>query len=94
MPTPALAILAHRVASETLTRAVALAEIFTPDAAASVGFLDAVVEPERTVDEAVAVATRLASLDRRAYQGTKSLMRSDVIAAIRIGIEHDYPLAD
>jgi enoyl-CoA hydratase len=94
MPTPALTILQYRIAPEALTRAVALAEIFTPDGAASVGYLDTVVEPERTVEEAIAVATRLASLDRRAYQGTKSLMRSDVIAAIRNGIEHDYPLAD
>ncbi len=93
MPTPALAILQNRLASAAQTRAIALAEIFTPEGAVTAGFLDEVVSAERTVEHATDVATRLAALDRRAYQGTKRLMRSELIATVRAGIEHDYPLA-
>jgi enoyl-CoA hydratase len=93
MPTPALAILENRLAPIAHTRAIALAEVFTPDGAATVGFLDVVVEAERTLEEAMSIATKLSALDRKAYRGTKALMRAELISAVRAGIETDYPLS-
>ncbi len=92
MPTPALAILQHRLAPTSFTRSIALAEIFTPAAACAVGFLDHVVRPELVLDEARTVAERLAALDRAAYFGTKRRLRDAVIQDIRHGIDIDYPV--
>ena len=91
MPLPALAILRHRLSPALHTRAIALAEIFTPTAACGAGFLDLVVTPERVLEEARSVAERLAKLDRKAYVGTKNRMRSDAIDEIRSGIDADFP---
>lgn len=92
MPLPALTILQHRLSPALHTRSIALAEIFTPAAACSVGFLDHVVAPERVLDEARTVAERLATLDRKAYVATKNRMRGTTIEEIRVGIDADYPV--
>ena len=92
MPLPALSILQHRLSPALHTRAIALAEIFTPTAACGVGFLDHVVTPERVLEEARTVAERLDTLDRKAYVGTKNRMRSAALDEIRSGIDADFPV--
>jgi enoyl-CoA hydratase len=91
MPTPALAMIRHRLSPTAVTRSVVLAEIFDPAAAVGVGFLDQVVEAEDVVAEAQRFAERVAPLDRAAYLGSKLRLHSATIDAVLAGIETEYP---
>jgi enoyl-CoA hydratase len=91
MPTPALAMIRHRLSPTAVTRSVVLAEIFDPAAAVGVGFLDQVVEAEDVVAEAQSFAARVAPLDRAAYLGSKLRLHSATIDAVLAGIETEYP---
>ena len=92
IPTPALAILRHRLNSTAITRSVVLAEIFDPASACGIGYLDRVVEPDHVIAEAQAFAQHVSKLDRSAYLGTKMRVHSSTIHAILTGIDTDYPL--
>ena len=78
MPVPPFAteLARDRLSPVAFTRAVALATIFDPDEAVTVGWLDEVVEPDRVRDRAIEVATDLArDLDGRAFAATRTLAR-------------------
>jgi enoyl-CoA hydratase len=92
MPAAALAIVNHRLAPQHVTRAVALAEIFDPATAVQVGFLDEVVDASLVVSRAQEVAQKFTALDRKAHLATKMKMRQETIAAMRGGIDTEYPL--
>lgn len=55
------------------------------DEALRYGLIDAVAEPDRLLDEAVAVANQLAGLPFEAFHLTKRLLREPVLRAIREG---------
>jgi len=57
----------------------------TADDALGHGLIDAVAEPERLLDEAVAVAEQLSAIGFEAFQLTKRLLRDPVIRAMRDG---------
>jgi len=76
-----------RLSRRHLTRAVAEAEIYDPEAAVDAGWLDRVVGPEALSESVLALATRLATLDTRAHTETKRSLRDDDVAAIRASLD-------
>jgi enoyl-CoA hydratase len=89
MPLAAVEVCRQRLTPACFTRAVLLAEVFSPEDAVAAGFVDRVV-PATDVDEvAGAVAATLASLDRTAHAKTKARARAPMLAALRAAIEAD-----
>jgi enoyl-CoA hydratase/carnithine racemase len=62
---------------------------FTSDDALRHGLVDAVVDPERVVDEAIAVAEALASIRSTAFALTKRQLREPVLERIHVGAAID-----
>ena len=79
----------ERLSKRHLQRATVQAEIYTPDAAVDVGFLDRVVEPEALLDTAKAEAQRLAALPRAAFVATRARARSAVLEHIEATLAED-----
>ncbi len=75
-----------------MNRAVILAEVFTPEGAVEVGFLDRVVPAAELVDQARKTAVGLSALDMRAHAATKLSVRAQALDALRAAIERDHPL--
>lgn len=90
MPLPALAILSYRLSPAACDRAIALAEVFRPEAAVEAGFLDVAVEPDRVLATARSVAASFSSLDPAAHVGSKLRARRRVLDDLRSGIEADF----
>jgi enoyl-CoA hydratase/carnithine racemase len=90
MPHAAVAILRYRLTPSAFDRAVGTAELFTPEQAVTVGFLDRVVAPEAVVREATAVASSYEVLDATAHLGSKQRARAEVLAQLRAGIETEF----
>jgi enoyl-CoA hydratase len=84
MPVPVLAmeLARDRIAPTALGRATLQAQIYTPDEAARVGYLDEVVEPGAVVARAKEEAARLGALSRSAYHATKKRLRGRTIEHI------------
>lgn len=75
LPIAGLELARDRLEETFLTRAAIQAELFDPDAAADVGYLDTAVDAD-AFDAAIAdAAAKLAALDPTAYAGTKSRLR-------------------
>lgn len=72
-----------RLLPAALTASYIQAQLFAPDQAAAVGYLDQVVEPEALQSTALAAATALAELPTAVYAANKLDIRRDAIAAIR-----------
>ncbi len=84
MPAMGVQLAKERLQARFLTRAVINAELFTPQEATEVGFLDRVVEPENVATVAISMASHLAdNLDAVSRAETKLRMRADRSAAIR-----------
>lgn len=91
MPVP---IFAHRLAQDRLdprefVASVLQAKIYDPQSACTAGWLDRVVSPEELKAEAVAEATRLAELPKRAYAMTKASFRKQSIEYMRTTLGED-----
>jgi len=65
------------------TKAATQAQIFDPETAVDVGFLDRTTTPEELFDSALADATRLASLPHPAFRNTKQRERNATSRVIR-----------
>ena len=90
MPFSTIEILRHRVTPAALTRAVVLAEVFTPDNAVETGFLDAVVDESELMTAAMNVATSTLSLNATAHEHSKKRLRAEVVTAMRDGLAKDH----
>lgn len=91
MPVP---ILAHRLASDRLTRrafvpAVLHATMYDPEGAVEAGWLDAVTSSDALLADATAEAQRLAALPAAAYALTKGSIRRESIEHIRSTLQSD-----
>ena len=75
-----------RLSRRHLSRAVAEAEIYSPDAAVDAGWLDRVVEPDELFDAVLGVAKALTPLDPVAHRETKRSLRADTVANIRASL--------
>ncbi len=89
MPRAAVEICRQRLAPAHFNRAVILADVYSPDEAATAGFVDRVVLPAELGPAAQEVADQLAKLDMAAHVATKHRVRQQVLAAIRTAIEDD-----
>lgn len=82
LPQPALELARDRIAPTELTNAVILANLYTPDEAVRVGYLDRAVA-EADFDAAVmTTAKALGELDRTAFMTTKQRLRQATVARI------------
>jgi enoyl-CoA hydratase len=89
MPRAAVEICRQRLTPAHFTRAVALAEIFTPADAIDAGFLDCVVPAAELHDVARTTAELLATLDMDAHAASKLRARNTALQAIWVAIEAD-----
>ncbi|HSO35881.1 MAG TPA: hypothetical protein VLT33_25300, partial [Labilithrix sp.] len=91
MPVPVLAmeLARDRIAATELGRATLEAQIYTPEEAARVGYLDSVVAPEAVLPRAMEEAARLGGLARPAFSATKTRLRGKTIAHILGTLEED-----
>lgn len=79
----------NRIPGNYLTRAVIMAELFSPEMAVTAGFLDQVVPAEQLMNTAQAVAKHLHTLNFKAHHGTKLKERQTILAALDAAIELD-----
>jgi len=79
----------NRIPTNYLTRAVIMAEMFSPAEAINVGYLDTIVEPEEVMATAKAVAEQLTQLNMTAHAGTKLKEREQILSALDAAIELD-----
>jgi enoyl-CoA hydratase len=82
LPEFALALAGDRLSKRRLTEATLCAQLYDPDAARDVGYLDDVVEPDRLRETALGRAAALASLDAQAFAASKKLQRGTTITRV------------
>jgi len=90
MPHAALAVLRQRLTPAAFSRAVVLAESFTPDNAVAAGFVDQVVAPSDVRRVADEVAASMLGLDAAAHTATKLRARAHLLAELRSGVAADW----
>lgn len=84
LPAFALILAEDRISRRHLTRATANAEIYVPEKAVDVGYLDWVVEEGETEKAAIEYATAMASgLHAKAHQMTKAAVRKTALERLR-----------
>ena len=90
LPVPVLAmeLARDRILGAELGRATLQAQIYSPEEAARVGYLDTVVTDD-VLPHAMAEAARLGALSRPAFSATKARLRGKTIAHIRATLEDD-----
>lgn len=91
MPVPVLAmeLARDRITTTELGRATLQAQIYSPEEAARVGYLDTVVVPEDVLTRAKEEASRLGALSRSAFSATKTRLRGKTIGHILATLEDD-----
>jgi enoyl-CoA hydratase/carnithine racemase len=94
MPLPLFAteLARDRLSRTALVRATLGAEIYDPEGAVRVGYLDRVVPADRVVDEAVAEANRLSVFHAGAYARTKEVRRRATVDRVRARSATDLAL--
>jgi len=91
MPWSTIEILRQRLTPAALSRAVLLAETFTPTNGVETGLVDRVVATEaELLPVAIEFAKLSASLNAAAHAASKQRLRSEVVSAIRTGLAKDY----
>jgi enoyl-CoA hydratase len=82
--------LRQRLTPAALSRAVLLAETFTPTNGVDNGLIDRVVATEaELLPTALEIAKSFLALDAAAHAASKHRLRSEVLAAIRDGLAKD-----
>jgi enoyl-CoA hydratase len=89
MPRAAVEICRQRLTPAHFTRAVILAEVYSPDDAVAAGFLDRVVQASDLHDVADSAAAALTTLDMDAHAASKVRARDNALNALRAAIEAD-----
>jgi enoyl-CoA hydratase len=84
-PTVALEIVRQAVPPQHLPALIYSGETLTADVAAERGLVDAAVDPDRLLDEAIGAATAMAALPPAAFAITKKQLREPALARIRDG---------
>lgn len=82
LPITGLELARDRLEETMLTRATIQAELFTPDSAAAMGYLDKAVDATAFDATVLAAATALAALDPAAYAETKRRLRQATLDRI------------
>jgi enoyl-CoA hydratase len=89
MPHAAVELCRQRLTPAAFNRAVILAETFTPERAAEVGFLDEVVPADGVLDAALGAAARFAQLNADALTASKARLRAKALEAVTAGVDAD-----
>ena len=89
MPYAAIEICRQRLAPAHFHRAIALAEVYSPEGAVEAGFLDRVVPAGELRQTAREIAAGLAGLDLAAHAASKLRAREAALTAVRSAIEVD-----
>ena len=91
LPVPVLAmeLARDRIATTELGRATLRAQIYAPDEAARVGFLDEVLPAADVLARAKEEAAKLGAFSRMAYSATKKRLRGKTIDCILSTLDHD-----
>jgi enoyl-CoA hydratase len=89
MPRAAVEICRQRLKPAQFTRAVLLAETFTPEEAVDAGFLDRAVPAAEVQDTARSTAAGWAAPYMRAHAGSKLRARDEMLRTLRAAIEAD-----
>jgi enoyl-CoA hydratase len=91
MPVPVLAmeLARDRIATTELGRATLRAQIYGPEEAARIGYLDEVADAATVVARAKEEAARLGGLSRMAYAATKRRLRGKTIAHVLASLDAD-----
>ncbi len=89
LPRAALVLCRERLAPEAFTRVTLLAEVFSPERAEAVGFLDRVVQAAELREEAKRVAADFAKLNANAHTATKRRAREAFLASLREALAAD-----
>jgi enoyl-CoA hydratase len=76
-----------RLRPERLTEAIVMGQLYPPDMAVQVGYLDRLSTPEALLQESQAEAARLGELPRAAYKGNKLAMRQSFIDRIAASLD-------
>ena len=90
MPHSTIEILRQRITPAALSRAVLLAETFTPENGVETGFVDRVVATEaELMPAAIEFAKSTLALNPAAHTASKKRLRADSLEAIRAGLAKD-----
>jgi enoyl-CoA hydratase len=89
IPRAAVEICRQRLVPAHFSRAVLLAELYSPDTALDAGFLDRVVAAAELPAAAKEVAAALTKLDMQAHAASKLRARAQMLEALRYAIEAD-----
>lgn len=89
VPVLAMELARDRLAPLELARATLMAQIYAPEEAAKIGYLDAVVPVEDVLTRAREEAVRLGALPRAPFSATKTRLRGKTIAHILATFEDD-----
>jgi enoyl-CoA hydratase len=91
LPVPVLAmeLARDRLLGSELSRATLMAQIYPPDEAARVGYLDAVAPADDVLARAKNEAAKLGALSRTAYAATKTRLRGKTIAHVHATLADD-----
>jgi enoyl-CoA hydratase len=87
IPQAAIEICRQRMTPAFQTRALLLAEVFSPADCVGGGYLDRVVPADELAGAAHSLATGLAGLDPAAHAASKRRLRASVLPALRDAIE-------
>ena len=89
MPRAAIEILRQRLTPAAFSRAVTLADTFSPTDAATAGFFDRLVAVDEVVSTAQVIGAKLATLDQDAHAASKLRARQATLEGIRAGLDRD-----
>jgi enoyl-CoA hydratase len=89
MPRAAIEICRQRLNPTHFSRAISLAEVFSPDEAVEAGFLDRVVDASELENAISVAAQRASTLDMNAHRATKQRVRANILHDLRTAIEQD-----
>jgi enoyl-CoA hydratase len=89
LPRAAIEICRQRLTPAAFTRAVLLAEVFSPADAMSAGFLDRLSPPEAVLSTAQETAEQLAGLHLAAHEASKQRARAATLEALRRAMHDD-----
>ena len=91
LPVPVLAmeLARDRLSKRALTRATLLGEVYDPDGALAVGYVDELAAAGEVVARATTEARRLGAISKSAFRATKKRLRGDTIAKIVTGSAAD-----
>ncbi len=82
LPAVMMELTASRISPQYITRVVIQSEVFDPDQALEIGFLDEVVEAGALDDKAMAIAKQLTQLPAVQYAANKLLARKKTLLAM------------